>query len=131
MRITLTSVMVDDQARAHDFYTNVLGFVTKADVPMGEFRWLTVVSAEGSGEVELLLEPNHHPAAQAFQKAIFADGIPATAFESSDVRAECARLKDLGVVFRADPKQEGPTIAATFDDTCGNLIQIFQTLDED
>jgi len=128
VKISMTSVLVDDQAKALKFYTETLGFVKKTDVPAGEFRWLTVVSPEGSADVELLLEPNEHPAAQVFQKAIYDDGIPATAFESADVRAEYDRLKELGVVFRSEPKQEGPTTAVTFDDTCGNLIQLYQTV---
>jgi catechol 2,3-dioxygenase-like lactoylglutathione lyase family enzyme len=126
IRIALTSVMVDDQAKAHRFYTDTLGFVTKHDIPMGEFRWLTVVSPEGSGEVELLLEPNQHPAAKVFQKALRDDGIPATSFACADVQAEYDRLTALGVAFRGPPKQAGPVMVATFDDTCGNLIQIHQ-----
>jgi catechol 2,3-dioxygenase-like lactoylglutathione lyase family enzyme len=130
MRISVTSVMVDDQVKALKFYTEVLGFVTKMDIPAGDFRWLTVVSPEGSADVELLLEPNNHPAAQAFQKAIYADGIPATAFESADVLAEYQRLKKLGVVFRSEPTKAGPTTVVTFEDTCGNLIQLYQTITE-
>jgi catechol 2,3-dioxygenase-like lactoylglutathione lyase family enzyme len=126
MRITLTSVLVDDQAKAQKFYTEILGFVTKKDVPVGEFRWLTLTAPEGSQEVELLLEPNAHPASKVFQKALFDDGIPATSFASSDVQADYDRLSALGVVFRTKPKQAGPVMIAEFEDTCGNLIQLHQ-----
>jgi catechol 2,3-dioxygenase-like lactoylglutathione lyase family enzyme len=124
MKITLASVFVDDQAKALRFYTEVLGFVKKTDLPAGEARWLTVVSLEGSPDVELVLEPNGHPAAKAYQEAIFRDGIPATSFESADVEAEHARLAARGVVFRTKPTRAGPVTIATFEDTCGNLIQI-------
>lgn len=126
MKIVLTSVMVDDQEKAHRFYTEKLGFVTRHDMPMGEFRWLTVVSPEGSGEVELLLEPLGHPAAAPFQKALYESGIPATAFASTDIHAEYDRLVALGVQFRSAPTRMGPVTIASFDDTCGNLIQLFQ-----
>jgi catechol 2,3-dioxygenase-like lactoylglutathione lyase family enzyme len=126
MKITLSSVLVDDQEKALRFYTDVLGFVKRQDIPMGEFRWLTVVSPEGSPEVELALEPNNHPAAKEFQARIFADGIPATSFASIDIHAECERLKGRGVVFRSGPKQAGPVWVAVFEDTCGNLIQLHQ-----
>ncbi|HEU4563904.1 MAG TPA: VOC family protein [Gemmatimonadaceae bacterium] len=126
MRITLTSVMVDDQAKAHRFYTEVLGFVTKQDVPVGEHRWLTVVSPEGSDEMELLLEPMAHPAARPFQKALYDSGTPATAFTSSDIHAEYERLAARGVAFRQTPVKMGPVTVATFDDSCGNLIQLVQ-----
>lgn len=126
MKITLSSVFVDDQAKALDFYTRVLGFVKKVDMPMGEYRWLTVVSPEGSADTELVLEPNAHPASKVYQKAIFADGIPATSFASSDVQKEYERLSGLGVVFRTKPTQMGPVTIAMFEDTCGNLIQLHQ-----
>lgn len=126
MKIDLTSVLVDDQDKALKFYTEVLGFVTKADVSIGEFKWLTVISPEGSGEIELLLEPNAHPAAKVFQKAIYDDGIPFTAFSVTDIQAEYERLKALGVVFTMEPTPMGPVIIARFDDTCGNIIQIVQ-----
>jgi catechol 2,3-dioxygenase-like lactoylglutathione lyase family enzyme len=126
VRITLTSVMVDDQEKAHRFYTEVLGFTTKHDIPLGAARWLTVVSPEGHGDVELLLEPTGHPAAAPFQKALYDDGIPATAFTSSDIHAEYERLVARGVRFRSPPKAAGPVTIATFDDTCGNLIQLVQ-----
>ncbi|MHB1224188.1 MAG: VOC family protein [Gemmatimonadaceae bacterium] len=126
MRITLTSVMVDDQEKAHRFYTEKLGFVTKQDVPMGESRWLTVVSPEDSGDVELLLEPMGHPAARPFQAALYESGIPAASFASTDIHAECARLKARGVQFRSEPTQAGPVTIARFDDGCGNIIQLHQ-----
>ena len=124
MRINVTSVFVDDQAKALAFYTDVLGFVKKNDVPAGEHRWLTVVSPEAPDGVELLLEPNAHPAAQAYQQAIVADGIPATSFAVHDVQAEFERLTAKDVSFVQPPTPMGPVTTAVFDDTCGNLIQI-------
>ena len=126
MKITLTSVMVDDQAKAHAFYTEKLGFVTRHDVDLGEFRWLTVVSPEGHPDVELLLEPNAHRAAKPFQQALYADGIPVAQFQSSDIHAEHRRLTERGVVFRQPPTPQGPVTIAVFDDTCGNFIQLVQ-----
>lgn len=126
MRITLSSVLVDDQEKALRFYTDVLGFVKKHDIPMGPFRWLTVVSPESTSDVELVLEPDQHPASQAFKRAIFADGIPATSFACDDVDAEYARLTARGVAFRKPPTQAGPVKIAVLDDTCGNLIQLHQ-----
>lgn len=126
MKIQLSSVMVDDQEKALNFYTQVLGFVKKRDIPLGEARWLTVVSPEGPGDVELLLEPNSNPAAKTFQKAIFEQGIPLTAFAVEDIQKEYARLKKLGVEFTMEPTNMGMTTAAVFDDTCGNLIQIYE-----
>lgn len=126
MRIALNSVLVDDQDKALAFYTEVLGFEKKMDLPMGEFRWLTVVSPEEPEGTELVLEPNAHPAAAAYQKALKADGIPLTSFAAKDVKAEAARLKKAGVVFTSEPTPMGDTVLAVFDDTCGNLIQIFQ-----
>ena len=126
MRIKLTSVFVDDQDKALKFYTEVLGFVKKVDFPVGEFKWLTVVSPEEPDGVELLLEPNDNPAAKTFQADIYQQGIPITSFAVEDVAKEYGRMKGLGVDFKMEPtKLEGPTIAV-FDDTCGNLIQIFQ-----
>ena len=125
-KIQLTSVMVDDQEKALSFYTQVLGFVKKRDIPVGEYRWLTVVSPEDPGDVELLLEPNSKPAAKTFQKAIFDQGIPLTAFAVDDIQSEYARLKKLGVEFTMEPTDMGMTSAAVFEDTCGNLIQIYQ-----
>ena len=126
MRIALTSVMVDDQKKAHRFYTETLGFVTKQDIDLGGPRWITLVSPEGHGDVELALEPTGHPASPAWQKALYDSGTPATAFASADIHAEYERLVARGVKFRAPPKTQGPFTYAEFDDTCGNLIQIFQ-----
>jgi catechol 2,3-dioxygenase-like lactoylglutathione lyase family enzyme len=124
MRINITSVLVDDQAAALTFYTDVLGFVKKADVPVGEFSWLTVVSPEQPDGVELLLEPSTHPAVPPYKQALVADGIPAAQFAVDDVQAEYDRLKQLGVTFTQEPTRMGPVTTAVFDDTCGNLIQI-------
>jgi catechol 2,3-dioxygenase-like lactoylglutathione lyase family enzyme len=126
MKIRLVSIFVDDQDKALKFYTDVIGFEKKHDMPAGGARWITVVSPEGPGELELVLEPNGHPAARAYQEALFKDGIPITAFQSDDIRAECKRLKDRGVVFTMEPTAAGPVTMAVFSDTCGNLIQIFQ-----
>lgn len=127
MRIGLSSVLVDDQDKAEKFYTEVLGFEKKTDIPVGEFRWLTVVSPEGSPEIELVLEPNAHPAAATYQAALKTDGIPATAFQSADIQAEYERLTGLGVEFKSEPTSMGDVTLAVFDDTCGNLIQLYQT----
>ncbi|GAA1354536.1 VOC family protein [Arthrobacter rhombi] len=124
MKIHLTSVMVDDQAKAEQFYTEILGFVVKHDVDLGADRWLTVVSPENPEGTELLLEPSSHPAAQPFKDALVADGIPFTQFAVEDVHAEFERLKALGVRFTQEPTETGPVTTAVFDDTCGNLIQI-------
>lgn len=126
MRIKLTSIMVDDQEKALLFYTRVLGFQKKHDIPAGEYRWITVVSPEGPHDLELSLEPNANPAGKTFQDALFAQGIPATSFESADIHAECARLKAAGVVFTREPTDAGAVMIAAFSDTCGNLIQIHQ-----
>ena len=126
MQIKLTSIMVDDQDKALQFYTRVLGFRTKHDIPVGEYRWITVVSPDGPDSLELSLEPNANPAGKTFQDALFKQGIPATAFESSDINAECARLKADGVVFTREPAEAGAVTLAVFSDTCGNLIQVFQ-----
>lgn len=128
MRITLTSVLVDDQEKALRFYTDKLGFVKKLDIPMGEHRWLTLVSPEGHDDVELLLEPNVNPAAQVFQKALLDQGIPLTSFAVTDTQLEYDRLEALGVAFRRKPTPMGPTVTAVFEDTCGNLIQIHQVV---
>uniref|UniRef100_UPI001FB8B694 VOC family protein n=1 Tax=Cellulomonas fengjieae TaxID=2819978 RepID=UPI001FB8B694 len=129
IRITVTSVFVDDQSKALDFYTGVLGFVVKNDVPLGgEDRWLTVVSPAAPDGVELLLEPSSHPAVGPFKAALVEDGIPATSFGVDDVRAEFERLTALGVRFVQEPVDLGPVVVATLDDTCGNLIQIAQTV---
>jgi catechol 2,3-dioxygenase-like lactoylglutathione lyase family enzyme len=124
MRINLASVLVDDQEKALRFYTDVLGFVQKTDVPVGEHRWLTVVSPEEPDGVELVLEPDEHPAVRPFKEALVADGIPFTSFAVADVHAEFARLKGLGVTFTQEPAEMGPVTTAVLDDTCGNLIQI-------
>ncbi len=128
MKIIYTSLFVNDQAKALKFYTETLGFVKKADVAAGEYRWLTVVSPDAKNGTELVLEPNANPAAKTYQQAIFGQGIPATMFGVSDVSAEHKRLKGLGVKFTMEPTKvmEHVTIAV-FDDTCGNLIQIQQT----
>jgi catechol 2,3-dioxygenase-like lactoylglutathione lyase family enzyme len=126
MRIELTSVFVDDQDKALAFYTDVLGFEKKIEIPMGEFRWLTVVSPENPDGTQLVLEPDAHPAAKAFKKALVADGIPLTSFGVDDVQAEFERLRDLGVRFHKEPTDVGAVKIAVFDDTCGNLIQIHQ-----
>ena len=126
MRINLTSVLVDDQEKALRFYTDVLGFVKKTEVPLGDDRWLTVVSPESPDGVELVLEPDGHPAVRPFKDALVADGIPFTSFAVDDVRSEHERLAALGVRFTQEPTAMGPVITAVFDDTCGNLIQIAQ-----
>ena len=127
MRIELSSVLVDNQEKALRFYTEILGFVKKTDIPVGKFRWLTVISPEQEGCVELLLEPNENSAAKTFQKAIFDQGIPYTAFAVDDTQHEYDRLTKLGVTFPTKPTSNptSPTLAI-FDDTCGNLIQIYQ-----
>lgn len=124
MRITVTSVFVDDQGKAECFYTDVLGFVKKHDIPVGDDRWLTVVSPQDPEGTELLLEPAGHPAVEPFREALVADGIPFTQFTVDDVRTEHKRLHDLGVRFTQEPAQMGDISMAVFDDTCGNLIQI-------
>jgi catechol 2,3-dioxygenase-like lactoylglutathione lyase family enzyme len=124
MRINITSVLVDDQAKALRFYTEVLGFVKKEEVPLGEHAWLTVVSPDEPDGIELLLEPDQHPAARPFKEALVADGIPFTSFAVADVAAEYERLVGQGVRFTQLPAAMGTVTTAVFDDTCGNLIQI-------
>ncbi len=124
IRINVTSVLVDDQAKALAFYTEKLGFLKKTDEPAGAARWLTVVSPADPDGVELLLEPDGHPAVRPFKEALVADGIPFTQFAVDDVRAEFARLTGLGVEFTQEPTDLGPVVTAVFDDTCGNLIQL-------
>lgn len=126
MKINLTSVIVDDQEKALRFYTEVLGFAKKTEIPAGQYRWLTVVSPDDPDGTELVLEPNANPAAQAYQEALLEQGIPLTAFAVDDVQAEYERLGALGVVFQSQPTPAGPTVIAVFEDTCGNLIQIYQ-----
>jgi catechol 2,3-dioxygenase-like lactoylglutathione lyase family enzyme len=124
MKIKLTTVHVDDQEKALRFYTDVLGFVKKTEFPVGEHRWLTVVSPEDPDGVELVLEPDEHPAAKPFKEALVADGIPFTSFAVADVHAEFDRLKGLGVTFTQEPAAMGAMTTAVLDDTCGNLIMI-------
>ncbi|MFD6246288.1 VOC family protein [Streptomyces roseolus] len=126
MRINITSVFVDDQEKALRFYTDVLGFAPKHDVPLGEDRWITVVSPEDPEGTELLLEPSGHPAVPPYKAALVADGIPATSFAVDDVHAEHTRLAALGVRFTQPPVDMGPVTTAVLDDTCGNLIQLAQ-----
>jgi catechol 2,3-dioxygenase-like lactoylglutathione lyase family enzyme len=124
MKIKLSSVFVDDQQKALRFYTEVLGFRKKQDVPLGDFAWLTVVSPEEPDGVELLLEPDDHPAVKPFREALVEDGIPVTSFAVDDVRAEYQRLSAKGVRFLQPPVDHGPVVTAVLDDTCGNLVQI-------
>ena len=125
MQIYITSVFVEDQAKALAFYTDILGFTVKDDVPLGpDARWLTVVSPEQPDGPELLLEPSGHPAVRPYKEALVADGIPATSFAVTDVRKEHERLRGLGVTFTQEPLEMGPVVTAVFDDTCGNLIQL-------
>jgi len=126
MKIKLTGVMVDVQTKALAFYTDILGFAKKHDIPVGDARWLTLTSPEGHDDVELLLEPMGIPAAKVFQKALRDAGIPLTMFAVDDIDAEHARLTALGVSFRKPPTEMGTTKIAVFDDTCGNWIQIYQ-----
>jgi catechol 2,3-dioxygenase-like lactoylglutathione lyase family enzyme len=127
MKIVVTSVLVDDQEKALRFYTDVLGFVKKTEVPLGVHRWLTVVSPDDLDGVELVLEPDEHPAARPFKRALVEDGIPFTSFGVKDVNAEYKRLVDAGVRFTQPPVEMGPVTTAVFDDTCGNLIQMAQS----
>ena len=129
MKIGLASIMVDDQDKALDFYTRVLGFVKKTEIPMGEHRWLTVASPESPDGTELVLEPDTHPAAKPFKAALVEDGIPFTAFFVDDVAAEFDRLVALGVTFTQSPVDLGSVTAAVLDDTCGNLVQLVQQND--
>lgn len=124
-RIKLCSIFVDDQAKALRFYTDVLGFVKSKDIPVGEYRWLTVRSADG-GDTELSLEPNANPAARTYQQALLEQGIPATAFEVDDVKAEHDRLRERDVEFTTPPTPAGPVTIAVLLDTCGNRIQLYQ-----
>jgi glyoxylase I family protein len=126
MRIKLTSLMVNDQDKALNFYTEVLGFRKKNEFPAGDYKWLTVVSPEEPSDIELSLEPNANPAGKTFQMAMFDQKIPLAAFEVSDIEKEYQRLAGLGVVFTTQPTRTGPVTIAVFSDTCGNLIQIYQ-----
>ncbi|GAB6254553.1 MULTISPECIES: VOC family protein [Peribacillus] len=126
MKIIVTSIFVQDQDKALEFYSEKLGFEKKHDVPMGKFRWITLVSPDDHDGTELLLEPNEHPAAKEYQNKIFSEGIPATMFGVSDIRKEYERLLENGVKFTMEPTKMGEVTIAVFDDTCGNLIQIMQ-----
>ena len=126
MKMYIKGIAVEDQQKALDFYTNTLGFLVKHDIPVGEHRWITVVSAEEPDGVELGLEPNEHPATQAYQKALMEDGIPFTAFSVDDIESEVTRLQAAGVNFTQPPMKAGGATIAVFDDTCGNLIQLME-----
>ena len=128
MQIRHVVIKVDDQDKALEFYTKVLGFVKKLDIP-GDIRWLTLAAPEGAEGVELVLEPNHSPSALASQKALYDGGFPATIFSTNDINTDYTRLKALGVQFRGEPKDMGPTTFAFFDDTCGNFIVLSQRAD--
>lgn len=126
MKIIVTSIFVQDQDKALEFYSEKLGFVKKHDVPMGKFRWITLVSPDDHDGTELLLEPNEHPAAKEYQEKLFAEGIPVTMFGVADIHVEYKRLSEIGVKFTMEPTKMGELTIAVFDDTCGNLIQILQ-----
>ena len=130
MKIYVTSVFVDDQDKAEAFYTDILGFVVKHNIPMGEHRWLTVVAADDVGGTELLLEPSVHHAVPPYKTALVADGIPAQSFQVKNLDAEWARLVALGVTFTQEPTKAGPDRMAILDDTCGNLIQLIEMLEQ-
>jgi predicted enzyme related to lactoylglutathione lyase len=126
MKIIITSIFVEDQDKALEFYTKTLGFVKKHDVPSGAYRWITLVSADEQEGTELLLEPNQHPAAKEYQKKLFADGIPVTMFGVEDIHNEYKQLAEKGVRFTMEPTEMGEVTIAVFDDTCGNLIQMIE-----
>jgi catechol 2,3-dioxygenase-like lactoylglutathione lyase family enzyme len=126
VQIKFASVFVEDQQKALDFYTTVLGFRKMADIPLGEYRWLTVVSPDGIEGVELVLEPMGFEPARVYQRALFDAGIPATAFTTQDIHADVQHLRALGVAFRGEPVDMGPIVGITFEDTCGNLVQLVQ-----
>ena len=128
MQIKFVSVLVEDQEKALEFYTSKLGFYKMADLPLGEYRWLTVSSPEGMEGVEVVLEPVAFPPAREYQKALYEAGIPATAFITKNIRVEMGRLKALGVTFRGEPKEMGPVTVVLFEDTCGNLINLVETM---
>lgn len=126
MKIVVTSVYVDDQDKALEFYTTKLGFIKKAEVPLGKMRWLTVVSPEAPDGPELLLEPDSHPAVGPYKQALVQDGIPSASFAVADVRSQYDRLRAAGVTFTQPPVAMGPVTTAVLEDTCGNLIQLAQ-----
>ena len=126
MKIYITSIFVDDQQKALEFYTEKLGFEKKHDIPAGEHRWLTLTEADNPNSVELFLEPSDHPATKPFKDAIVEDGIPYKSFKVTDIQKEYERLLSLGVEFTQPPTEMGPIITAVLDDTCGNLIQLLQ-----
>lgn len=126
MRIKLATILVEDQNHALRFYTEVLGFEKRTEIPMGPYKWITLTSPEGNEDLELSLEPNVNPAARAFQQAMFQQNVPLTAFEVADMESEYVRLRDHGVVFSQPPTPTGAVIIAVFSDTCGNLIQLYQ-----
>jgi len=126
MKIILSSIFVDDQDKALKFYTEVLGFLPKQDIPLGKYRWLSVVSPDAPDGVELVLEPNDNPAAQTFQKAIYDQGIPMTGFSVADMKSDYERMLSLGVRFKTAPDYQQDLIIAMFDDTCGNYIHLYQ-----
>ena len=126
MKIIVTSLFVEDQDKALEFYSETLGFVKKHDVPQGEFRWITLVSSDDLDGTEIVLEPNENPIAKEYQKGLIAQGVPATMFGVADVRKEYKRLMEKGVKFTMEPTEMGKVTIAVFDDTCGNLIQIIQ-----
>ncbi|MDQ8158393.1 MAG: VOC family protein [Gemmatimonadota bacterium] len=126
MQLKFISMMVDDQSKALAFYTDVLGFEKMADLPFGEYRWLTVTAPDGMAGVELVLEPMAFEPARVYQRALFDAGVPASAFISTDIHADFARLSAAGVVFRGAPTVMGPITAVLFEDTCGNLINLVQ-----
>ena len=126
MRIKLNNVIVKDQDKALKFYTEVLGFVKKEEIPVGDYKWLTVVSPEEADGAELLLEPNANPAAQIYQEKLYEQGIPLTSFAVDDIQSEYDRLVDLGVEFKMVPTDIGTAVVTVLDDTCGNLIQLYQ-----
>ena len=124
MKIRLTSIFVDDQRAALAFYTDVLGFSVRHDIPLGDASWLTVVSPEDPDGPELLLEPAGHPAVKPYREALVEDGLPLVQFAGDDVEAEHRRLTEKGVAFTLPPTDAGPVMMAVLDDTCGNLVQI-------
>jgi predicted enzyme related to lactoylglutathione lyase len=128
MQLKFASIRVEDQGKALEFYTSVLGFAKMADIPMGEYRWLTVTSPDGIAGVELVLEPMGFPPSRAYQKAVFDAGIPAIALITQDIAADVQRLKSRGVIFHGEPKTTGPITSTIFEDTCGNLVNLVQPL---